>query len=453
MGIIRKFKNKIHLKNARRASKKYGHPHEKLKIIGVTGTDGKTTTTSMIYHILRENGFKVGYISTTEARINTKVIDTGLHVTSPEPQDLPKYLDMMVKEGIEYAILEATSNGLDQNRFGDILFDAAVVTNINEDHLDYHKSWENYAKAKFKLLEKLKEESVVVLNKDDEESAKWLRKKSETLPQNIYVKWSTKSNTSYLKTSFQNLEFTYDKVKFDIPIFGSLYNLDNVLQAIMLCETLIPLKKVSQALKTYKLPKGRLEIMCLNPIKIIVDFAHTPDALENVLSSIKNVLPDNKRLITIFGCAGKRDKGRRKMGAVSAQFSDLTILTAEDPRNEKLSQINSEIFKTAQNLGGVMITRFKNHDDYALTSLGELHAMIETVWQNNEVPFIAFDQDSKMSRRDAIELGIRLARRGDCIFVTGKGHEKSLAFGKQEKEYAWSDQEEVQDALNRLKII
>jgi UDP-N-acetylmuramoyl-L-alanyl-D-glutamate--2,6-diaminopimelate ligase len=192
--------------------------------------------------------------------------------------------------------------------------------------------------------------------------------------------------------------------------------------------------------------------MILDPIRVIVDFAHTPVSLEHSLSALREVLPKNKRIITVFGCAGKRDKGRRRMGNVSARLSDITVLTAEDPRNEPVAQINTEIYNTARSEKAHIIFRFTNHDDYALTSLGEIHAELEGTWKGDQKPFILFDENARRNRADAIELAIRLAREGDCVFITGKGHEQSLSFGAQEKEFAWSDQDEVTAVLEKLQI-
>jgi UDP-N-acetylmuramoyl-L-alanyl-D-glutamate--2,6-diaminopimelate ligase len=450
--MLRKLKNRYHLYQARKAAKKFGNPHEYLKMIGVTGTDGKTTTTSIIRHILNASGLKAGYITSTAAGIGDEEIDTGFHVTTPDPWMVPKYLRMMVDSNTEYAVLEATSQGLHQHRFGDVKFDAAVVTNIREDHLDYHKTWENYAKAKFMLLEKLKDEGVAILNKDDERSAKWLREQAEKLKQTIYVNWATKDLIKDYRPSLDKTEFYYKGMKYEIPILGTIYNLENILQSIMLTEMLLPDNKIKQALRTYRLPSGRMETIITDPITVIVDFAHTPGSLDRALKAIKEVLPPSRRLITVFGCAGKRDKGRRRMGAVSARQSDITILTAEDPRSEQLADINNEIYSYARKEHGAVLERFKNHDDYALTNLGEIHAKAETIWSHGQKPFLLFDENNKNSRKDAIELALRLARRGDCVFVTGKGHEKSLAFGKEEKEYRWSDQEEAKMALKRLRI-
>lgn len=449
---IRRFKNFVHLLQARKAARKYRFPERYLKTIGVTGTDGKTTTSSIIYHILAGSSLNAGYVSTTEAKIGDTMLDTGLHVTTPDPWVLPQYLRQMVDAEVEYVVLEATSIGLDQNRFGDLKFDAGVVTNIRNDHLDYHKTWVNYAKSKFRLLKKVKNSGVVVLNSDDDKSANWLRTNSHKLNQEVYVKWSSKNHVANYSANFTGIKFTYAGNQFRVPIFGADHNLENLIQAIMLTETMLPVPTIAAALESYHLPQGRMQVMIADPLRVIVDFAHTPNSLEQSLKAIRKILPQNKRIITVFGCAGKRDKGRRDMGKVSAELADITILTAEDPRSETVESINSEIHKRAKTKRADFVSRFKNHDDYALTSLGEVHAKLETAWKQNYKPVIAFDENSKNSRRDAIEMAIRLARRGDCVFITGKGHEKSLAFGKKEKEYSWSDQEEVTKALRRLKI-
>ncbi len=450
--IFNKIKNWAHLIQARQSAKKYGYPHRFLKLIGVTGTDGKTTTVSLIYHILKECGLSTAYLSTVEAKIGSESLDTGFHVTTPDPWELPKYIDKMVKANIEYAVLEATSNGLDQNRFGDMKFDAAVITNIKHDHLDYHKTWQNYAKAKFKLIEKIKDEGVAVLNSDDLDAAKWLRGKAKDLKQTVYVKWASKKNVENIDPEFSTLGFTYGGVRFEIPVMGSEYNLENILQAVMLCESIVPLEDISKALRTFHLPKGRMNVIIEDPIKVIVDFAHTQFGLKAVLKALRKLIDPSRRIITVFGCAGERDKGRREMGAVSAMYSDITVLTAEDPRSEGVKSINYDIFSRAKKEGADIIAEFINHEDYSLTGLGEIHANLETAWKREAKPFILFNEDNRNSRKDAIELAIRLARRGDLVIITGKGHEQSLSFGKSKKEFKWSDQEQVEQALERLQI-
>ncbi|MBN1332000.1 UDP-N-acetylmuramyl-tripeptide synthetase [Candidatus Dojkabacteria bacterium] len=447
--MIRLIKNRIHKFQAYIANIRYGFPAKNLKIIGVTGTDGKTTTVSMIYHILKASGMKVGMISTIEVLVGDKSLDSGLHVTTPDPWVVPKYLKMMKKAGMEYVVLESTSNGLDQNRLSYIEFDAAIITNIREDHLDYHKTWENYARAKFKLIEGLRHEGLAVLNQDDEKSAKWLTQRSDDLKQLVYVKWVSKRNLKNKSMSIKGLEFDLDDIHFRIPILGE-HNFENALQAIRVMQRYLPLEKIKDALTSFKTPEGRMQIMQSKPFGVIVDFAHTPGALQRALESVVSIKHKNSRIIAVFGCAGKRDKGRRRMGAVSAKMADITILTSEDPRDELLEEVNDEIILHGVKEGAALIKRFANRKLYQSADLQELQSKVREAFESKHKPFFAFDENSPRSREDAIDLALKLAEKNDIVFITGKGHEKSLAFGAEEREYPWSDQEAVKKKLMKI---
>lgn len=448
--MLRRFKNFYHKFQALLANIYYLFPSRKLKIIGVTGTDGKTTTVAMIYHVLKVAKVKVGMISTIEVLIGNKSYDSGFHVTTPEPWQLPKYLHLMRKEGVKFVIIEATSNGLEQNRLFGIKFDSSVITNIKEDHLDYHHTWENYAEAKFRLLQQTKDHGLAVMNLDDSKAAKWLQRESRILPQTLYAKWVTKKSLQNKQLTREGIKFDYKGVNFRVPILGD-YNFENVLQVIGVCERYLDLENIREALLSFNSPEGRMQLMQVEPFVVIVDFAHTPEALRKALQSVEKLKHAKKnRIITVFGCAGQRDKGRRRMGEISAQYSDITILTAEDPRDEELGDINNEIFSYAEKKNGVLVERFTNHDAYGIRDLKDIKAKVALVVKNQDKPFLAFDENSIRSREDAIELALRLANSDDIVFITGKGHEKSMAFGKQLKEYAWSDQKVVNRKLKKV---
>lgn len=448
--MLRRFKNFYHKFQALLANIYYLFPSRKLKIIGVTGTDGKTTTVAMIYHVLKVAKVKVGMISTIEVLIGNKSYDSGFHVTTPEPWQLPKYLHLMRKEGVKFVIIEATSNGLEQNRLFGIKFDSSVITNIKEDHLDYHHTWENYAEAKFRLLQQTKDHGLAVMNLDDSKAAKWLQRESRILPQTLYAKWVTKKSLQNKQLTREGIKFDYKGVNFRVPILGD-YNFENVLQVIGVCERYLDLENIREALLSFNSPEGRMQLMQVEPFVVIVDFAHTPEALRKALQSVEKLKHAKKnRIITVFGCAGQRDKGRRRMGEISAQYSDITILTAEDPRDEELGDINNEVFSYAEKKNGVLVERFTNHDAYGIRDLKDIKAKVALVVKNQDKPFLAFDENSIRSREDAIELALRLANSDDIVFITGKGHEKSMAFGKQLKEYAWSDQKVVNRKLKKV---
>jgi len=375
------------------ASAWYGHPSKKLKVIGVTGTDGKTTTATFIYWILKEARKKVGLISTVSAKIGEKEFETGLHVTSPEPLKLQEFLAKMVEEKCEYVVLEVTSHGLDQERVAGIKFDIGVLTNITHEHLDYHKSWQAYRRAKAKLFEGV---SLAILNKDDKSFdyiSRFVPKKRKI------VSYALKEAADL------NLE--------DVVLSGKSkllaeYNLANALAAVSVTRELgVSEKDIKAALSSFKLPTGRLEkINEGQDFDVYIDFAHTPNALEKVLSHFKK--KTKGKLITVFGSAGERDKEKRfLMGEIAARLADVSIFTAEDPRTEDIHKILDQIAQGAKKAGGVFIC----------------------------IPL----------RGEAIVYGLSIARKGDIVVIAGKGHEKSMSYDGVE--HPWSDQIITRDAL------
>ncbi|MBP9759122.1 UDP-N-acetylmuramyl-tripeptide synthetase [Candidatus Dojkabacteria bacterium] len=442
--ILQRLKNYYHLLQSLIANIRYGFPARNFKIIGVTGTDGKTTCTSMIYHILKENGFKVAMISTLHAKAGEKIVDTGLHVTSPEPWELPKILCEFKKEGIGYLILESTSQGLVQNRLFGVKFDSCLITNIGRDHLDYHKTWENYANAKFKLIEKTIKSGLVVVNKDHE-SYKWIfvkhTKYQKYLPE---LTTFSKSEAKELSKSVTGMSFVFQDQKFKIPLIGE-YNLENSLGVIKICEKYIEHESIASAISSFQAPKGRMQIMKSEPYTVIVDFAHTPSSLENALKAVNEIKLEGCKFVCVFGCAGERDKTRRKMGAVSAQQAEITLVTLEDPRTEKIKEINDEIIEYAKEQGAEIITRIASHEGYK----NEKNDLINKLKSKRleKSLFVVFDYDEVQNRIDAIELGLAILNDNDILFVTGKGHEESLAIGNPIVEYPYTDQETISSHL------
>lgn len=402
----------------------YGYPGRKLTVIGVTGTDGKTTTTNLIYAILQAAGIKAGMISTINAVIGEQVLDTGFHVTTPDAPDVQRYLAEMVGQGLTHVVLEVTSHGLAQHRADACEFDVAVVTNITHEHLDYHGTYEAYRSAKSRLFTGLGETVAkpqgnprqAVLNRDDT-SFEYLS----------HV--STGSQISYgfhLEAEIRplDIEFSSEGMTFMVvgpggrfqcksPLLGA-FNISNCLAAISATVFTLgidPEAAIAGIASVASVP-GRMEIINLGQdFHAIVDFAHTPNALMRALETARQLA--RGRVITVFGSAGLRDREKRRLMAEAAlELADLTVLTAEDPRTEMLDDILAEMSVGAIHKGGVEGQNF-----WRITDRGK-----------------------------AIRFAISQAQAGDVVIACGKGHEQSMCFG--EIEYPWDDRTAVRAALS-----
>lgn len=405
---MRKMKNFAHLLLAIIANVIYGFPSRKLKVIGVTGTDGKTTTASLIYEILTANKLKVAVLTTVAAEIDGKSFDTGFHVTTPNPFELQKYLKMAKDAGVTHFVLETTSHGLDQNRVFGVRFAVSVITNISHEHLDYHKTYERYVAAKAKIIPM---SDVVVLNKDDK-SYPLLEEMVKGKGLNDVITFGLDSNA----------EVNPEKYPL-VPAMPGVFNLYNSLAAFGVCLKLgLDTDIAKRVIAHFTAPKGRQEIVYDKDFKIMIDFAHTPNAFEQLLSALRK--ESNARLIHVFGSAGERDSEKRPaMGKVSARYSDIIVLTAEDPRGESIDAINKEIKKGISNFHIPISNKnfeLENDKKYLF-----------------EIP----------DRQEAITRAISLAKTGDLVVITGKGHEQSMNIGQGEQ--PWSDHKAVLKALSK----
>ncbi|KXK27418.1 MAG: UDP-N-acetylmuramoyl-L-alanyl-D-glutamate--LD-lysine ligase [candidate division WS6 bacterium OLB20] len=233
-----------------------------------------------------------------------------------------------------------------------------------------------------------------------------------------------------------------------LPVIGD-YNQENALAAIEVTSRYVTAEQIASALETLPVPKGRMEIVAKKPVTVIIDFAHTGHALEEALKAVNKIRGKQSRVITVFGCAGRRDRSRRSMGEVASRLADVLVLTAEDPRNEKLASINTEIATFAEANKGKIIQRFAKQADYRAADIAALARNVKNSAEGGCVPVVCFDEDSVNSRLDAIDAAIGIAEPGDIVFVTGKAHEQSLCFG--ETEYPWSDHEAVAAVLDKQK--
>lgn len=390
-----KIKNVYHLGVAVLANLVFLYPARGMKVIGVTGTDGKTTTVNLIYHILKVSGKKVSMISSISAVINGKSFDTGSHVTTPSSFALEKFLYKAKKAKSEYFVLEVTSHSVDQNRIFGIPFKVGVLTNVTNEHLDYHKTYDNYLKTKAKLLKK---SEFCIVNSDDS-SYTLLADIKSLKPKDNWITYGLTESSDYNPKTVDIRSST---------LIGE-FNKYNVLAAVAACISLdIPVDLIKKALKTFEIPIGRANYVYQNDFSVMIDFAHTPNAFENILSALK---PSVKgRIIHVFGSAGERDAAKRPfLGEISSQYADILVLTSEDPRSEDSNKIISEIEEGAKKERAEVI----------------------------KIP----------DRKEAIEAGIQMAKKGDLVLITGKAQEASINL--DEKEYPWDEFAVVKDAINK----
>ncbi len=399
----------------------HNFPARQLVMIGVTGTDGKTTTCNLIYSVLHTGGLKTGLISTVNAVIGDTQQDTGLHVTTPDAHEIQAYLAQMVAAGLTHCVLEVTSHGLAQHRVTACEFDVGVVTNITHEHLDYHGSREAYFDAKALLFEGLASSyrkpgvrKLALLNRDDSSYTE-LRDRTD-----VEVIGYGLSQVARLHGC--NAKFSASGTTFDVTLNGAwrsfktqligLFNVSNSLAAIGVgLAQRLPVETIQQGVAALAGVAGRMQLFDAGQDFIaIVDFAHTPKSLEAILKTAQ-ALTDGKVIVT-FGSAGLRDvEKRRWMAEVAAQHADYTILTAEDPRTESLTEILSEMAAGCTKMGG---------------------RENETFWR---VP----------DRESAIRFAVQKAQPGDVVLACGKAHEQSMCFGTTE--YPWDDRIAMQAAL------
>ena len=393
-----------------------GFPSRRLGVIGVTGTDGKTTTSNFIHSVLAAAGLRPSLLTTVNARIRDRAYDTGLHTTTPDAPDLQRYLRRMADADSDWAVLETTSHGLSQWRVAGVDYDIAVVTNITHEHLDEHGDYEGYLRAKARLLElvncaqpKPSVPKAVILNADDRSFA---RLRNYPAPRRLtYGLEAGDVRAENIRHAASGLRFDAvwkgGRLAIETPFLGR-FNVYNSLAAIAVALALdLPEEAIQQGLAQVPAIPGRMEIIDRGQdFMAVVDFAHTPFALAAALETAR-ALTDG-RVIVVFGSAGLRDVAKRRMmGEIAGRLADLAVITAEDPRTEDLGAIMATSARACEAAGGVAI----------------------------QVP----------DRYRAIQRALQEARAGDVVLVCGKGHEQSMCFG--ETEYPWDDRVALAHAL------
>ena len=382
-----------------------GDPASKLKIIGVTGTSGKTTTATLLYKIILGLGYKAGLIGTVEILANDQVLDVEHKIpTTPDAVTLTKIFRKMVDAGCEYVVMEVSSHAMVQKRVAGIKFTGGIFTNLSQDHLDYHKDMEDYFLAKKSFFQMLPPRAFALANVDDARGERMLQGiKANPFS---YGFNGTEKDTLFLgeikKVDFSGLDLVFNGIPLQSKLRGD-FNAYNLL-AVWSASSLLgfDMKKVNNILENIEPPRGRFEtFQSPNGVLVVVDYAHKPDALENIFGAVKKVAyvghrrdspmsdigTHKKKIISVFGCGGDRDSSKRPiMGKIGAMNSDIAIFTSDNPRSEDPVKII---------------------EDMKTTLSPELLAKVKTI----------------PDRREAILESVRLAQSGDVIICAGKGHE------------------------------
>lgn len=398
----------------------FDYPANRMRMVGVTGTNGKTTTTHMIRHILKAQGHKVGVIGTVHIMIG----DTSypIHNTTPDVVDLQHILHQMVQENVEYCVMEVSSHALALGRVSGVEFDTAVFTNLTQDHLDFHKTFENYLAAKCKLFEQVsapnqvKDNKGAVINIDDSYGHRVMEK--TTAPTITYSTLGKGTlNASDVHMSTKNSQYTVNYKGESYPVSMNttgLFNVYNTLAAIGAClQEGVSMEAIDTALKTFSSVPGRFELIEEGQdFAVVVDYAHTPDGLQNILETAKAI--KENRIIIVFGCGGDRDATKRPiMGRIAAEYGDKIYVTSDNPRTEDPVQIVKDV------------------------EVGVKEALRDGT-----------SYEVIVDRREAINHAIHDAKAGDIVIIAGKGHENYQILKNETIHF--DDREEARKALKEI---
>ena len=410
----------IHKAKAILASIRYGFPARKMKIIAVAGTKGKTTTSNMIARILEESGHKVAMLSTANFQIGERKWLNDVKLTTPSPDYVQNFLRKAADEGCEYAILETSSHGMVQHRYWGIRFNTAVFTNLTSDHLDYHKTFENYKRAHYPIIRQgvknliinyddLNTHELFDLPGDFLKTAFMLRSHDD--PKNASVAKAEDVVLGEEGASF-NLLVGPENYKVKLPLMGE-FNVCNALGAIMACRAeKVPMEEIVRILVSIQDIPGRLEkIDEGQEFEVIVDYAHSPESLENVYGVLRPHIKG--RMIAVLGGTGDRDKSyRARGGELADRFADIVIVTNEDPYSENVEDIIDQV------MSGIKNKKWE-----------------ETLFRISD-------------RREAIGKAFELAKKDDLVIITGKGCEQFMIFG--DKKIPWDDREAARELLRGM---
>ena len=391
------------------SSNYFSSPSSKLKLIGITGTNGKTTIATLLYSLYKTAGLKAGLISTVINYVDGKEI--GSTQTTPDSLTINKLLYQMVEEGIQYCFMEVSSHGIEQRRISGLEFSGGIFSNLTHDHLDYHNSFDDYRDVKKDFFDNLPNTAFSLVNKDDK-NGKYMVQNTKSRIFTYGLKTYADYKIKILESSLEGMLLKINESEFWSNLSGK-FNAYNLLAVFSTASILgMPFSETLQLMSMLKNVKGRFEYLKLNNITAIVDYAHTPDALKNIINSINEIKTNKESLITIIGCGGNRDKSKRPvMGDIASSLSSKVIFTSDNPRNESPEKIIQDMISGVKPLNSVKTISIAN-------------------------------------RKEAIKAACQLAKSNDIILIAGKGHEKFQEINN--KKHLFDDYKVVKECLTKM---
>ena len=391
------------------SSNYFSSPSSKLKLIGITGTNGKTTIATLLYSLYKTAGLKAGLISTVINYVDGKEIDSTQ--TTPDSLTINKLLYQMVEEGIQYCFMEVSSHGIEQRRISGLEFAGGIFSNLTHDHLDYHNSFDQYRDVKKDFFDNLPNTAFSLVNKDDK-NGKYMVQNTKSKIFTYGLKTYANYKIKILESSLEGMLLKINESEFWSNLSGK-FNAYNLLAVFSTASILgMPFSETLQLMSMLKNVKGRFEYLKLNNITAIVDYAHTPDALKNIINSINEIKTNKESLITIIGCGGNRDKSKRPvMGDIASSLSSKVIFTSDNPRNESPEKIIQDMISGVKPLNSVKTISIAN-------------------------------------RKEAIKTACQLAKSNDIILIAGKGHEKFQEINN--KKHLFDDYKVVKECLTKM---
>ncbi len=415
-----------------------------LKVIGVTGTYGKTIVANMIVHILRESGFTVSYINSQGISSDGKNHKDTANANDLKKNSFKEVLEESLSKQLDFLVVEVTSKNILKGMYTDVLFDSGVITNVvgNE---EFYETWRHYASTKFDFVKMIDNDGLVVINGEDADVVQWFSEKAHLIKPNVYCYWVTTEELENKYHSIDSLAFTTkDGHEIQVGLTG-FHNHLNAYLAVRLCLKYLSMEKIKTALKTFTNVAGRMDLLQTNPNTIIIDSGDSPYVINRSLRFLNTLKNRTNRIISLVGNKGGKSRNKRRVGEIAAELADVVIFSPTDPNTNNTAEINTQLYGYAEKKGGIMVERFGATDELKMITLEGISNKIRNISLAGNKPIVAFDAHDYTGRLDAINFATSIANPGDIIYISGKGDESSIVFNNVE--YEWSDYEAVKLAL------